>query len=139
MSAMDRKQVKEYLLSFLNEDNLDQYNDCLGDDSETVDDAKDDFDWSNGNNIEELIQATYGDETLGVFPKEVVQSVDSYGGEDCGSTYWIVFKVVREGFDDTYIKFDGHYDSWNGTEWYEEFEIVNPVKKVVEVTDWVCS
>lgn len=139
MSAMNREQVKEYLLSFLNEENLDRYNDRLIDDSESVEEAKENFDWTNGNNIEELIQVTYSDTTYGVFPREIVEFVDGYGGEDCGSTYWIVFKVVREGFEDTYIKFDGHYDSWNGTEWYSEFEIVNPVKKIVEVTEWVQS
>lgn len=134
MNVMTQKEVKDYLLSFINESNLDEFNRCVDGDAETVEEANDYMDWCNGNEIDELIETGY---SSGILPKDVISEVDQYGGEDCGSTYYIVYKIVREGFADTFIKFDGHYDSWNGTEWYREFSVVTPRKRLVEVTDWI--
>lgn len=137
MAMMTEKEVKEYLLSFITEENMDRVEGCVDDEYDSLEELKENFDWRNGHAIEELLEVTYGNTKYGVFPKEVISLVDHFGGEDCGSTYWTVYKVIREGFEDTYIRFNGHYDSWNGTEWYDEFDVVTPVKKIVEVTEWV--
>ena len=57
--------------------------------------------------------------------------VDSYGGEDQGSTYYRVycFQTVSEK---VYIKFNGWYASHYGTE-YQNFEIVTPQQRTITV------
>lgn len=85
-----------------------------------------DFDGCNGHTFEDLIN----DESE-LFS---VEEVDNYGGEDCGSEYWMVFKVVDlTTKEEAYIKFEGSYDSWNGTDWDNMAFLVKPVKKVVTV------
>lgn len=134
MKTMTKKEIKEFILSFINEDNLGQICD---NDAETLEEFIENFDWRDGHFISENLSVTYGDKTFGFLPKENFQEVDHYGGEDQGSEYWTVYKITREGYADTYIKFDGYYDSWNGTEWHEHFNIVTPRKRMVEVTDWL--
>lgn len=56
-----------------------------------------------------------------------VVNVDSYGGEGEGEDYWSVYKFSR-GTEDVYIKFDGSYQSYDGStydEWY--FVTAKPV------------
>lgn len=134
MNTMNRKEVKDFILSFINEDNIEQICD---NEAETLKEFIENFDWRDGHFIDEYLLVTYGDRTYGFFPKENFALFDHYGGEDQGSEYWNVYKISREGYADTYIKFDGYYDSWNGTEWHSEFEIVTPKKRMVEVTDWL--
>lgn len=54
---------------------------------------------------------------------------DSYGGEGLGEEYWSVYSFTK---DDTtvYIKFDGWYQSYNGSE-YQEWFFVEPKEVVV--------
>jgi hypothetical protein len=54
------------------------------------------------------------------------KTVDSYGGEGKGDTYWVVFQV-----GDKFYRVDGYYSSWEGTNWdsAEPYEV-----KPVEVT-----
>lgn len=61
---------------------------------------------------------------------------DQEGGEDCGSYYHIILKIDHPVHGVGYIKYVGCYDSWNGTEWYNDPVMVTPVKKMVEVTEW---
>lgn len=58
--------------------------------------------------------------------------IDVEGGEGQGEYYHRVYRFQMNG-EDVYIKFVGQYDSWNGTEWYGEFEVVEPKQKVVTV------
>lgn len=58
---------------------------------------------------------------------------DQEGGEGEGDYYHVVLKIERYGYDDTYIKYVGHYDSWNGTEWYDTFNVVRPKEITVTV------
>lgn len=61
-----------------------------------------------------------------------VKLVDEYGGEDCGSTYYSVYKFTR-GSEEFYLRFDGYYQSHYGAD-YESFSEVEPAKK--EITVW---
>lgn len=55
-----------------------------------------------------------------------VKSVARYGGEGRGDEYWKVYHFINH---DVYIKFDGFYQSYEGSEYEEMFEV-----KPVEVT-----
>lgn len=69
------------------------------------------------------------DEVAEVLEVDSVEPVDSYGGEDQGSSYWSVYKFTK-GDQVTYIKFDGWYASYDGATYESMFE-VKPVEKVV--------
>jgi hypothetical protein len=46
--------------------------------------------------------------------------VDSYGGEGLGEDFWSVYKFAK-GVNSVLVKFDGSYQSYNGSEydsWY---------------------
>lgn len=62
-----------------------------------------------------------------------VEEVDSYGGEDCGSTYYSI-KHFKD--HDVYIKVSGWYQSHYGTDfgdWEEACQEVKPKVKQVTV------
>lgn len=61
----------------------------------------------------------------------VYDEVDSYGGEDQGSTYYRVY-CFQSGSEKIYIKFNGWYASHYGTE-YQNFEFVTPKQRTVTV------
>lgn len=50
------------------------------------------------------------------------ESVESYGGEDQGSTYYTIWKFERDG-EFAYFQFDGYYASYNGADFNEVFEV----------------
>jgi hypothetical protein len=52
-----------------------------------------------------------------------------HGGEEQGEDYWSVYKFTN-GKDTCYVKFDGWYQSYNGSEFNEWF-FVSPVEKMV--------
>jgi hypothetical protein len=58
-----------------------------------------------------------------------IEHQDNYGGEGQGEEYWSVYKFT-DGTNETYVKFDGWYQSYNGSEFSEWF-FVNPVVKQV--------
>lgn len=63
---------------------------------------------------------------------------DSYGGEGKGDEYWYVFKIVIKRLNEVkYVKFDGFYDSWNGTDWSVFPIFVEPKEKVIRVWNLV--
>ena len=51
--------------------------------------------------------------------------VENYGGEEQGKDYWSVYEFTN-GTSKVFVKFDGWYASYNGSE-YEEFYFVEPV------------
>lgn len=59
------------------------------------------------------------------------QHEDNYGGEGQGDDYWSVYSFSREG-ESVYVKFDGWYASYNGSEFNEWF-FVKPQEKVITV------
>lgn len=60
-----------------------------------------------------------------------VNCVESHGGEDQGRDFYSVYKFSTQ--DETvYIKFQGWYASYNGSE-FEEWNFVEPVEKMITV------
>ena len=62
-----------------------------------------------------------------------IEIVDSYGGEDMGSTYYSIKYFKKHGI---YIKVSGFYQSYSGTtfgDWDEACGEVKPVTKTVTV------
>lgn len=60
-----------------------------------------------------------------------VVEVEQYGGEDCGSTWFSVKHFVDH---DVYIRTDGYYQSYSGTDFYDGHgEVVRPTQKTVTV------
>jgi hypothetical protein len=58
-----------------------------------------------------------------------IEEVDQYGGEGQGDTWYSVKYFVDH---DVYIKTNGHYSSYNGTEFYDGYgEEVKPVEKTI--------
>lgn len=58
--------------------------------------------------------------------------VEHYGGEDCGADYYSVYQIRNdEGFE-VYVKFQGWYQSYVGSE-YQEWYFVEPIDKFVTV------
>lgn len=58
--------------------------------------------------------------------------VTQEGGEDQGSHYFFIHKVSR-GEESVLVQFTGNYDSYNGTEFYnqiKDFKLVEPFEKV---------
>lgn len=60
------------------------------------------------------------------------EHVDNYGGEEMGREYWSVYAFHDEAHV-VYVKFDGWYESYNGSE-YEEWFFVEP--RQVQVTEF---
>lgn len=56
---------------------------------------------------------------------------DSYGGEGMGDQYWSVYSFTKDN-ETVYIKFDGWYQSYNGSEFTEWF-FVKPEQKTITV------
>lgn len=54
---------------------------------------------------------------------------DSYGGEGMGEEYWVTYIFENEQ-EKVFVKFDGWYQSYNGSE-YTEWFFVNPVQVMV--------
>jgi hypothetical protein len=59
-----------------------------------------------------------------------VQIESHGGGEGDGEECWSVYKFYNSEDDVAYIKFDGYYQSYNGSE-YQEFYVVEPVDRMV--------
>jgi hypothetical protein len=57
--------------------------------------------------------------------------VDEYGGEGLGEEWWMVFYFKDH---DEYIKIDGHYTSYSGTEFYGGWEKCATVVRPHQVT-----
>ena len=58
--------------------------------------------------------------------------VEHYGGEDCGADYYAVYRISDEEGHEAYVKFQGWYQSYVGSE-YREWYFVEPVDKFVTV------
>jgi hypothetical protein len=60
----------------------------------------------------------------------VMELANHYGGEGQGDSYW---NVIYFKDHDVYIKQDGYYQSYSGTEFYEEPYEVRPQEKTITV------
>ena len=60
-----------------------------------------------------------------------IKNIDAFGGEGEGDSIWNVFALYKDNKLLTFFKTEGYYDSWNGVEWDEGFNIVTPREKIV--------
>jgi len=60
-----------------------------------------------------------------------VTNVDSYGGEGEGEDYWSVYKFYRDE-EAVYVKFDGSYQSYDGSTYDSWFFVVPKAVKVTQ-------
>ena len=76
-------------------------------------------------------------------PSYTIKMEESYGGEGQGDDYWFVLSITESAIlgedlkDSIYIRFNGWYSSYNGTEWDGGFSIVYP--KPVEKIEWTTT
>lgn len=105
---VEEVKKSKYALSFLEDD---------GEDLDVID-------WCNGENLSEAI-SSYS------YDGNVIIEVDREGGEGEGEYYHIVFKIDHPEHGVGYIKVVGYYDSWNGTEWYNQPTMCHPVEVTV--------
>ena len=111
-----QSQVQNLLNEF-SEANRQFFNYEVGDSLE-VDDK-----WFDGDELEALSNLR----TNGL---NWVQIKSHGGGEGDGEECWSVYKFYNSEYDVAYIKFDGYYQSYNGSE-YQQFYVVEPVDRVV--------
>ena len=105
------------LLNEFSEANRQFFNYEVGDSLE-VDDK-----WFDGDKLEAL-------SNLRTNSLNWVQIKSHGGGEGDGEECWSVYKFYNSEDDVAYIKFDGYYQSYNGSE-YQQFYVVEPVDRVV--------
>ena len=105
------------LLNEFSEANRQFFNYEVGDSLE-VDDK-----WFDGDKLEAL-------SNLRTNSLNWVQIKSHGGGEGDGEECWSVYKFYNSEDDVAYIKFDGYYQSYNGSE-YQEFYVVEPVDRMV--------
>jgi hypothetical protein len=83
--------------------------------------------------IEELAHELrwYAEKNENPFGK--IKSVSQYGGEGKGETWYHIYLLEDHN---TYIKFDGHYQSYSGMEMYDGLDgvtVVKPKQKTITV------
>lgn len=60
-----------------------------------------------------------------------IKEIEQYGGEDQGSTWYSIKHFVDH---DVYIRTDGYYQSYHGTDFYSGIgKVVTPQKKTITV------
>ena len=66
---------------------------------------------------------------------KITGEIDQHGGEGEGSEYWLVSRIFNKKTEEVYfIQFSGYYDSWNGTDWSENYwTVVEPKEKTIVV------
>lgn len=72
-------------------------------------------------------------EAIAAFMREEIcfEHQDNYGGEGQGEDYWSVYKFTdKNSKEECWVKFDGFYQSYNGSEFNEWF-FVTPVERMV--------
>lgn len=62
--------------------------------------------------------------------------VDKYGGEGQGEERWNISRILNKKTGEVFfIRFDGYYESWNGSDWSNnDWCIVQP--REVKVVQW---
>lgn len=60
--------------------------------------------------------------------------VEDFGGEGMGDSAWVVYKLVNNNdLTASYIRYDGYYSSYDGTDWeeWDGFRVVEPVDVMI--------
>lgn len=65
-------------------------------------------------------------------PEDVykIELVQRRGGEGQGEEYWMVFKITS-GPIEVFIRWEGCYNSWEGTEWDTDPKVVLPHERTI--------
>lgn len=66
------------------------------------------------------------------FPSIDIEDIKQVGGEDEGRDYYSVMKFSEDDHEEVYVKFQGWYASYHGSE-FESWKIVEPKLKTVTV------
>lgn len=102
------------------------YNDWFETENEEINKIYEEYSTNKNTDYKELTSKVLNYLGLGEV-KEVAQ----YGGEDCGST-WYSVKYFKD--HDVYIRIDGHYQSYHGTDFYNGHGYeVRPQEKIITV------
>jgi hypothetical protein len=94
---------------------------------------EEDLEYFNGDIIQE-VYSYYN--TDGIIQPEgyTIEEEEQFGGEGQGDNYFIVVSIKENNSGEKiYVRFNGYYDSWNGTEW-DGWDFVKPIE--VTVTKW---
>lgn len=83
----------------------------------------------NGDEIDEVTNK------VGLSTGFTITRIEEWGGENQGYEYGYVFKFSNDTIE-FYLRCDGHYSSWDDTEWMES-SIVSPQPKQVTITEWI--
>ena len=81
-------------------------------------------------------EAKYGTEEYKIYKNSVlgiVKRVAQYGGEGKGEDWWVIYHFIDHN---VYIKVNGYYQSYNGTEFYDGWDCcseVKPIQKTITV------
>lgn len=70
------------------------------------------------------LETTFQDASIGF------TCVDSHGGEGEGEDFYTVYKFTNSTDEDVYVKFQGWYQSYNGSE-FTDYRFVQPVQRMV--------
>ena len=67
---------------------------------------------------------------------KIESEIDGEGGEGQGDSIWIVSRILDKKTGEVFfIRFDGYYESWNGTDWSNnDWTMVKPQE--VKVIQW---
>lgn len=82
--------------------------------------------------FEKFIDEFYGKPEI-IIGDFTLKHFKSEGGDGQGDTMEVLFKVIKNGEEDIF-RVNGHYDSYNGTEFYDSVNSlyrVNPVQVMV--------
>lgn len=59
-----------------------------------------------------------------------IESIEQVGGEGEGEVYYVVYYFKDH---DVYIRINGYYQSYHGTDWYNQPIVVTPQQKTITV------
>ena len=81
---------------------------------------------------DKLSENEFGDQDFDFDSLELgeIKVVDEYGGEGQGDEYWVVYHFVEH---DIYIRVDGWYSSYEGSEFEDYGYEVRPTEKTITV------
>ena len=81
-------------------------------------------------------EAKYGTEEYSLYKNPIlgiVKQVANHGGEGKGEDWWVIYHFIDHN---VYIKVNGYYQSYNGTEFYDGWDCcseVKPIQKTITV------
>ena len=82
--------------------------------------------------------AFYYEDKVANIDNYTIKLAEQVGGEGEGDHYHIVLSIRDNNTDEmTYAKFDGYYNSWDGSEMDDEPYLVQPKQKTITVFETI--